>query len=209
MSLGIRANLVLAVGLLLALSSAGKAWSQSCCDESSTECRSGQKPGDKGSCTGSEVCVLFASECPKKKDHPGVFCNCGTASSSMTVSTEELSFNRTGQAKSFTVSNPGDVPLNLTDISDSGDTDAFSVGVPSKCKPASHAPTKSSVAAEADDGSGFSVRRASAKIPAGGCLTFKVKFKAHKRGFYSDQVSIDSDATEPPTSASVLLFGSP
>src|SRR5437763_6339894 len=70
MSLGIRANLILAVGLLLALCSAGKAWSQSCCDESSTECRSGQKPGDKGSCTGSEVCVLFASECPKKKEPP-------------------------------------------------------------------------------------------------------------------------------------------
>jgi hypothetical protein len=209
-SRALRGNLVLAVGLSLSLALAGKAWSQSCCDESSTECRTGQNAGDKGSCTGSEVCVQFASECPQKKKHPGVLCNCGTASSSLDVSTTDLSFNRTGQTKSFTVSNPGgNVPLNLTDISDSGETNAFSVAAPSKCKPAAHAPTKAPVAAEADDGSSFSVRQASAKIRAGGCLKFKVKLKAHKRGTYTDEVSINSDATELPMDGSVLLFGSP
>ena len=200
MSRAFRGNLVLAVGMLLGLFLTNQAWSQSCCDESSAQCKSGQKPGDKVSCTVSgEVCVQFASECPKKKDHPGVLCDCGTPSSGMIISPDSLAFSRKSQTKSFAVSNPGNVPLTV-DVSDNGDTGAFSVAAPKKCRTPTHA------VSEEEDGSGFSVESATARIPAQGCLKFRVKFTPHRTGLDTDLVTLSSP--DPPEEGFVFLEGS-
>src|SRR5262245_46005050 len=81
-----------------------------CCDQSSMECNTGQNVGDKGSCSGSEVCVQFADHCKKK--HPGVFCTCGEKQSSLMLSSTNLIFDKKSRNGSFTVSNAGNVPLS-------------------------------------------------------------------------------------------------
>ena len=63
-----------------------------CCDQSSMECRTGQSVGDKGTCTGSDVCVQIADKCKKK--HPGVLCSCGAKQSNLGVSSTSLVFDK-------------------------------------------------------------------------------------------------------------------
>lgn len=180
------------VGLAVVLGVGASGWADDCCDESSTECRASMTHvGDKGTCTvAGEVCVQIADHCPAKKKHPGRLCQCGTASSNLGVSKQSVEFDSTHRRDSFMLTNGGNVPVDVT-IMPSGDTDAFAISKPKKCKgdSAPGDPTATSVT-----------------LHAQGCANLKAKFKSHKVGIYSEQFDFSSNALTTPTQ-STTLFG--
>jgi hypothetical protein len=187
-------SLTMAATLALTMSLPAKGWAASaCCDESGKDCKSGQNVGDKGTCSiAGQVCVEFASECPDKKKHPGVLCDCGKPDSSLSVNPPfGLTFDKTFRNSHFEVSNGGNVPLHI-DLMESGDTGKFAVKTPRKCKKKKHA------ASELEEVDEYSLMKAKATVNPKGCISFPVNFKAHKRGIYSDQLDIQSDAIETP-----------
>jgi hypothetical protein len=193
-------GLAVAVGFMLSLPGHGRA---ACCDESSMECRTGQKVGDKGSCSVSgEVCVQLAEECPGKDKHPGVLCDCGKPNSSVSLNPQfGLTFDKTFRKDHFTVSNAGNVPLHIQ-LSELGDTSAFAVKAPRKCK------KKNPDTDRVDEADEYALQSVEATIRPQGCLRFPVKFKAHRRDVYSDQLDIKTDALQAPTEVFYDLFGS-
>jgi len=194
----------LLLGLLLPVAFAQMGWADEttaakCCDQSSTECRTGQSVGDKGSCTGSQVCVQIADKCKKK--HPGVFCSCGTKESNLGVSATTLTFDKKSRKGTLTVSNAGNVPLDLT-VTESGETEAFAIHRTHKCK--QRTVSAGGARQELRTLSGYST----GIVAPQGCATFRVRFTAKKAGVYSVDLVIQSDATNPPMAASVALLGS-
>src|SRR5262249_55796057 len=125
-----------AVALLVSLSTPGWAddkTAASCCDQSSTECNSGQSVGDKGSCptTSTDICVQIVDKCKKK--HPGVFCSCGSKDSSLGLSATSLRFTKTSRKASLTLSSDGNVPLDVN-FMEFGDTSAFKIHGMRRCQ---------------------------------------------------------------------------
>jgi len=190
-----------ALALLLCLHATGRAdenTAAKCCNTSSTECKTGQSVGDKGSCPGSQVCAQIADKCSKK--HPGVFCSCADKEGSLEVSATELTFDKKSRKGSLTVSNAGNVPLDIT-IVESGDTDSFAVQETRKCKKKRVSP------AERRAFRALLAPASTAVVPPQGCVNLRVRFTAKKKGVYSEQVAIQSDANTPPAEASVTLLG--
>jgi hypothetical protein len=195
-----RALVVLAlIGSLRAKGSAADETVTNCCDQSATECNSGQNVGDKGSCPGSQVCVQFVDKCKKK--HPGVLCMCGDKDSNLGLSSTSLTFDKKSRRAVLTVSNSGNVPLDIT-ILESGDTDAFDISALRRCKKKITSP------AERPELHALVTSTSTAIVPAQGCTSYRVHFTAKKKGDYSEQLDIQSDAITPPTDAVVTLIGS-
>jgi len=170
-----------------------------CCDQSSMECNTGQTVGDKGSCPGSQVCVQFVDKCKKKS--PGVLCMCGDKTSSLGLSSTNLTFTKKSRRAVLTVSNTGNVPLDIT-ILESGDTEAFDIRATRRCKKKITSP------AAREEFPALLASPSTATVPPQGCLSYRVRFTAKKEGVYSEQLDIQSDAIQPPTEAAVTLTGS-
>jgi hypothetical protein len=164
-----------------------------CCDESSAECR-GVPLGGKGTCSISgNVCVQLAKKCPgntKKHPHPGVLCDCGAPSTSLKTRPVEEKFTAASRKKTVTVTNTGDVGVQLIGLHISP-PDAFLLG---GVYPCGHRSQQHVFTVEALDPKG--------------CLKIPVTFTAQTKGAYTGELSFTTDSVGGKSLVSVSLSGS-
>jgi hypothetical protein len=213
MNRGVFCNLIIAAGFLLLLCQPVRAWADACCDESSTQCRTGQNVGDAGSCTGSDRCVLVASECPDKKKHPGVLCDCGKPSSELklpaSLDFETLNLSEhPSETDRFKVHNPGNVPLNVEACVTAGN-DAFSLSSATPEFGVGDGPALvvGTAVADTDDSCGTGTRKQVFTVGPHEHFDLRAEFRPSLKAEYTGNFHFASDAVEGLSSRDLSVIG--